>query len=111
MPTEWQIKSGTAHTVRFAHKYGRSIVNVCLPGTQESKPELEYSANEYGAKTLELPIDIYGLWNALGSYNNTENNIDQSTSTEVAEEFELKPDATPDNGELATEKTKQLPLL
>jgi DNA protecting protein DprA len=57
-PTEWKIKSGTAHTVNFAHKYGKKIINLHLPMSKEMKPELAFSANAYGAISLEIPKDF-----------------------------------------------------
>lgn len=54
-PTEWNIKSGTAHTVKFAHKYGKKIVNLHLPIQNEMRPELAFSRDAYGAVSLEVP--------------------------------------------------------
>lgn len=56
-PSEWSIKSGTAHTVKFAHKYNRKIINLYLPKTAENKPELKFSNDSYGAISLEIPTD------------------------------------------------------
>jgi DNA protecting protein DprA len=55
IPVEWTVKSGTAHTVRFASKYGKSIVNVYLPGTYKNKPELSFSELQFNAISLEMP--------------------------------------------------------
>jgi DNA processing protein len=57
-PTEWKIKSGTAHTVNFAHKYGKKIINLYLPMSKDLKPELEFSAAAYGAISLEIPKEF-----------------------------------------------------
>lgn len=57
-PTEWKIKSGTAHTVNFAHKYGKKIINLHLPMCRDLKPELAFSADAYGAISLEIPKDF-----------------------------------------------------
>ncbi|MBD8186218.1 DNA-processing protein DprA [Pseudomonas viridiflava] len=56
-PTEWQIKSGTAHTVKFAHKYDKKIINLHMPITGLRKPELAFSEKTYGAISLEVPRD------------------------------------------------------
>lgn len=56
-PTEWEIKSGTAHTVKFASKYGKKIINLHLPNTSSKKPELDYAETAYGSLTLEIPKD------------------------------------------------------
>lgn len=55
VPVEWNIKSGTAHTVEFAYKYGKKIANVFLPHTFESRPELRFSVSTYGAVACEVP--------------------------------------------------------
>ena len=56
-PTEWQIKSGTAHTVKFAQKYEKKIVNLYLPHSYHTKPELRYSEETHHAFSLEIPKD------------------------------------------------------
>ncbi|VXC99172.1 DNA-processing protein DprA [Pseudomonas sp. 9Ag] len=61
IPAEWQIKSGTAHTVKFAHKYNKKILNILLPTTDYERPELSFSAKEYGAESIELPIQSLDL--------------------------------------------------
>jgi DNA processing protein len=55
MPIEWQIKSGTAHTVNFADKYGKKIINIYLPKTYELRPELAYSEQNYSAVSYLVP--------------------------------------------------------
>ena len=63
-PTEWQIKSGTAHTVKFANKYGKKIINLHLPGSFAAKPELAFAEEAYKAISLEVPKDtqlLFGL--------------------------------------------------
>jgi DNA processing protein len=54
-PVEWKIKSGTAHTVEFAFKYGKKIANLFLPDTYDARPELPFSATAYGAVACEVP--------------------------------------------------------
>ncbi|MBK5541485.1 DNA-protecting protein DprA [Pseudomonas sp. TH05] len=58
IPVEWGVKSGTAHTVRFAAKYEKVILNLYLPLTYELKPELEFSEQQYGAASIEMPAEI-----------------------------------------------------
>ncbi|WP_339514413.1 DNA-processing protein DprA [Pseudomonas sp. RL_15y_Pfl2_60] len=58
IPVEWNIKSGTAHTVGFSSKYEKKIANVYLPGTYNSRPELTFSEEQYGAISYELPRSI-----------------------------------------------------
>lgn len=55
VPTEWNIKSGSAHTVEFASKFGKKIANVLLPLTYEIRPELKFSSEAYGAVSCVLP--------------------------------------------------------
>lgn len=55
VPVEWNIKSGTAHTVEFAHKYGKKIANVFLPHTIERRPEIKFAEVAYGAVACEAP--------------------------------------------------------
>lgn len=58
IPVEWKVKSGTAHTVGFAAKYEKKIVNVYLPGTYDSRPELLFSEEQCGAVSYEMPYSI-----------------------------------------------------
>lgn len=55
IPVEWKIKSGTAHTVEFAHKYGKKIANVFLPQTYDRRPELKFAETAYRAVACEVP--------------------------------------------------------
>jgi len=58
VPVEWKIKSGTAHTVGFAAKYNKKIINIYLPKTLELRPEIAFSRNSYAASDYELPLQI-----------------------------------------------------
>ncbi len=55
VPVEWNIKSGTAHTVEFAYKYGKKIANVFLPHTYDRRPEIKFAEGAYGAVACEAP--------------------------------------------------------
>jgi DNA processing protein len=55
VPVEWQIKSGTAHTVEFAFKYGKKIANVFLPNTYGKRLEIRFAEGAYGAVSCEVP--------------------------------------------------------
>lgn len=61
VPVEWKIKSGTAHTVDYAYKYGKKVVNVFLPGTAGTRPELAFSERLRGAKSFEVPRENSSL--------------------------------------------------
>jgi len=56
IPVEWNIKSGTAHTVEYAYKYGRKIANVFLPHTTNHRPEIPFSEESSSAVSFEVPI-------------------------------------------------------
>ncbi|QJI15346.1 DNA-protecting protein DprA [Pseudomonas sp. ADAK22] len=71
-PTEWQIKSGTAHTVKFAHKYGKKIINLYLPLSYKLKPELQFSEKEYKALSLEIPKDTELLASLVSFFTESE---------------------------------------
>jgi len=58
VPVEWKIKSGTAHTVAYAWKYHKKIVNIYLPRTYSVRPEIEFSSKTYGAYYFEVPSEI-----------------------------------------------------
>lgn len=65
VPVEWQIKSGTAHTVNFAYKYGRRIVGLYLPATLNQRPELKHAFEYYQVKSFEAPGECAGLISAI----------------------------------------------
>jgi len=58
VPVEWKIKSGTAHTVDFAYKYSKKIVNIYLPRTYFTRPELKFSEENKSALSFEVPRDL-----------------------------------------------------
>ncbi|EAR62800.1 DNA-processing protein DprA [Neptuniibacter caesariensis] len=55
VPVEWKIKSGTAHTVEFANRYQRKIINIFLPSTYGLREELSFSESKYNAISVEIP--------------------------------------------------------
>ncbi|WP_197566623.1 DNA-processing protein DprA [Billgrantia diversa] len=57
IPVEWKVKSGTAHTVRFAFQYGKCLINIYLPGTRTEREEIAFSENEYLAISLQVPLE------------------------------------------------------
>ena len=58
VPIQWNIKSGTAHTVGFAYKYGKKIANIYLPSTYQERKEIEYADLTKGAVSFLVPQDI-----------------------------------------------------
>lgn len=67
IPVEWKIKSGTAHTVGFAAKYKKQIINIYLPKTIEARPEIAFSRDSYAAYEYEMPLEIPKLLNKISS--------------------------------------------
>lgn len=67
VPVEWKIKSGTAHTVGFAAKYNRKIINLYLPDTAGGRPEIEYARTTYAAQDFEMPSAIAEFLGELSS--------------------------------------------
>jgi DNA protecting protein DprA len=55
IPTQWRLKSGTAHTVNFAINGGRRVIGVKLP-VFPSGPEQEF-LEERHMPTFRLPIE------------------------------------------------------
>jgi DNA protecting protein DprA len=58
IPCEWAIKSGTAHTVKYAYTYGKKIINIHLPLRFNLRPEIDFSVKKYSAMAIELPKDL-----------------------------------------------------
>lgn len=65
IPVEWNIKSGTAHTVEFAFKYGRPIHNLFLPGMEESSQTITFATQSYSAKSWSIPRELPRLIEAI----------------------------------------------
>lgn len=77
IPVEWKIKSGTAHTVEFARKYNKKIINIYLPGTRLARPEIAFSDKMYGAFDFEMPFGISEMLETIAS------NVDIKKNTSV----------------------------
>lgn len=63
IPVQWRAKSGTAHTVRFAHEQRRPILCPRMPDWVEPEHEELSLARELGATIVTIPgdeIDIIG---------------------------------------------------
>ncbi|MDH2299489.1 DNA-protecting protein DprA [Cobetia sp. 29-18-1] len=74
IPVEWDIKSGTAHTVKFASEFNRKIYCIYLPRTKLIRPEIAYSENKYNAASYVLPNQISELLTAVQQDHNNEDN-------------------------------------
>ena len=77
IPVEWSTKSGTAHTVRFAAKYGKGILNVYMPLTYDEKPELAFSENQLGAISIEMPSEHSAFMNHAYDFLGADLFVDQ----------------------------------
>lgn len=116
IPTEWSIKSGTAHTVKYASKYEKRIMNVFLPDTQSSRPEILFSAAEYRALCYEVPTKteslILFLRSALlGVSDSTPAYLVAQTSGVTTDEstldLQLETDVTPGAGATINSESEQ----
>lgn len=117
IPAQWDIKSGTAHTVKFAANSGKLIINLHLPFTRERRPEIFFSISEYGAISFEIPTKTEEFIRilkarALGIIDTTEPDIsenpeaNQFSNNKIPPEFELtSPDESP------TDQPDQLSLI
>ena len=56
IPVEWSIKSGTAHTVKYAYKYNKRIVCLRVPCWDDMKhQELLLAEHDYSASVFSIP--------------------------------------------------------
>lgn len=55
VPVEWNIKSGTAHTVKNAAELKRKILCPVI-GCMTENEEIQYAKNNYGASLLKTPL-------------------------------------------------------
>lgn len=58
IPVEWKLKSGTAHTVEYAYRYKKKIINLYLPNTFHERSELAFSGANRDAHNFKVPQDI-----------------------------------------------------
>lgn len=73
LPVEWKEKSGTAHTVKFAHQAHKKLVCFRLPDWSDSHSELAL-ARKLGAEIFTIPGQEEKLINFVNSAL-TENNM------------------------------------
>lgn len=134
IPTEWSIKSGTAHTVKYASKYEKRIINVFLPDTQSSRPEILFSAAEYRASCYEVPTKtenlilflksaLLGISDSTPTYlvvqasgmATEESTLDSQLETDVASqarpEQQTPPMPDPEGESDSSSEPNQLPLI
>ncbi len=92
IPAEWAIKSGTAHTVKYAYNYQKKIINLYLPHTLLLRPEIEQSKQDYGALSFEVPQLHEAFQEILLSesisqpVNHSEHEVDYDAESEIINE-------------------------
>lgn len=113
IPAEWQIKSGTAHTVKYAYRYGKRIFNIYLPNTKPSRPEIDFSSTEYGAQAFEAPFEMNGLMSAIETELCLVRQGDFDALAQSPERAEslLHPSGNTSEPETAEIDDRQLPLI
>lgn len=74
IPVEWKIKSGTAHTVAFAWKYQKKIINIYLPKTLDDRPEIAFASKTYNAYDFEMPFAIPEMLERISAVNDKKHN-------------------------------------
>lgn len=78
IPTEWAVKSGTAHTVRFAHELARPTAFLRTP----AQPGLDWVPREYVPQNgfFTIPIEQNGFVDFVFRHLNSE---PRSTTTQL----------------------------
>lgn len=61
VPVEWNIKSGTAHTVNFAKEYGKALLMPYLPLTDAQSAELQVISSYRYGMTFQVPHQVDDL--------------------------------------------------
>ncbi|WP_082428083.1 DNA-processing protein DprA [Pseudomonas endophytica] len=110
-PTEWEIKSGTAHTVKFASKYGKKIINLHLPSTYIKKPELAYAETAYEALSLEIPKDTQLLIGLVSYFTDSDQTHTTLPPEHVVMQALDEPAPEPETKTISKENFDQLTLL
>ncbi len=67
IPVEWKIKSGTAHTVRYAKAYGKRVFSVSLPYQENRTPESAFIVDECQGALFVLPNQCDVMCHIIGT--------------------------------------------
>jgi DNA protecting protein DprA len=67
VPVEWNIKSGTAHTVNFAKEYGKALLMPYLPLTDTNSAELQVINSYPSGMIFQVPHQVDDLLSFLKS--------------------------------------------
>lgn len=95
IPVEWKLKSGTAHTVRYAQQNNRQIICLRLPNWSDLQhPEL-LMARRMGAKVMTIPgqeseliSSVQNLLNGLPDLPIAEQPVTQSTLSKFQQNYQ-----------------------
>lgn len=71
IPAEWKVKSGTAHTVKYAFEYNRYIALLTLPTALIESTETLFAITEYNATRFEIPKQTETLITILNAILST----------------------------------------
>ncbi|MCE1054962.1 DNA-processing protein DprA [Pseudomonas alloputida] len=77
IPVEWKVKSGTAHTVRYAKSYGKRVIAVALPYYSKDAPETVFIRDECDGMAFELPRQSDTLCNIIATFSENELLLDE----------------------------------
>ncbi|MEB3900535.1 DNA-protecting protein DprA [Pseudomonas putida] len=110
VPIEWKVKSGTAHTVRFARSYGKKLVAVRLPYALHHTQELDYIRDECGGFDFVLPQEAERLGDIISAVIESHSECRSHIVSEPIELDVSSPDAQ-DSTEQTVSNDPQLPLI
>ncbi|MFJ4089304.1 DNA-processing protein DprA [Pseudomonas psychrophila] len=116
IPVEWKIKSGTAHTVRFAKSYGKRIMGVSLPYHSGPTPEITYIEKECGGIAFTLPRQSDTLYNIVSTLSDSDVSIEDEVVAQVDTSLEhdapIKIESSQEVfDEIQSPESGQLPLI
>ncbi|MFG7352949.1 DNA-processing protein DprA [Shewanella oncorhynchi] len=90
VPVEWKIKSGTAHTVKFAQDFKRHLIMPYLPNS-EIQDELSLVNSYSKGKTFLIPHESGGFVDLIRDYKAVEfQNMIEKTESEEQISFHLE---------------------
>jgi DNA processing protein len=79
IPVEWRLKSGTAHTVRYAKSYGKRVVAVSLPYCNQDTSERKFIQDECRGMAFELPRQSDTLRNIIATLSDSDLLVEESS--------------------------------
>ncbi|HCU0831861.1 DNA-protecting protein DprA [Pseudomonas aeruginosa] len=88
IPVEWKVKSGTAHTVRYAKAYGKRVMGVLLPYHDPATPEAIFIEQDCGGMMFTLPRQSETMFNIISALSDSDASIDIGAVARADEERE-----------------------